>query len=460
MTNVGTIPDETFITVKVGTQIVGTLDEGFLERLKPGDVFILGGDTYQFRYSKGTVAQVVATTNRPPTVPSWASEMLPLSFDLAMQIGLFRRLVAEKINAGKTKKEIMNFLQEYLAVDDNAANAIYEYFKEQHDFCGQTPTDTHLVIEQYTDEGNTKIIFHALYGRRINDCLSRAIGYALAKTIHKDVEIGINDNGFFIKGITASQALKTLKMIKPDKLYDVMRLAIDNAEVFKRRFRHCATRSFMILRNYMGIQKHVGRQQVSSQILMSAIRAMNPDFAILKEARRECLEDLMDIENCKKVLAKIVSEDIRITMINTQLPSPFALNIALQGYFDVLKIEDKHEFLRRMHTMILAKISLEQGKRAGTIAPAREFDSQTFWTEQEQQKQQEKDEHKEHLKEIAWNLEKVPVSAKRELVRMIDGERKFRKDFIKGIKEHEQEIRKSWPVELQEVLWKAMKDAE
>ncbi len=467
MTNVGTIPDETFITVKVGTQIVGTLDEQFLERLKPGDVFVLGGDTYQFKYSKGTVAQVNATSNRPPTVPRWASEMLPLSFDLAMQIGLFRRLVSEKILAGRTKKEILHFLHEYLTVDDNAANAIYTYFKEQHDFCNNTPTDKNLLIEQYTDEDDTKIIFHTLYGRRVNDCLSRAIAYAIAKTMHKDVELGINDNGFFIKSITTSEAVKTLKMLKPDKLADIMRLAIENAEVFKRRFRHCATRSFMILRNYMGRQKHVGRQQVSSQILMSAIRAMNPDFAILQEARRECLEDLMDIEHCKKILTRIANQEICITTQQTRIPSPFALTIALQGYLDVLKIEDKHEFLRRMHAMILAKISLDEGKRLShkivfstKEEKVEEFDSHKFWQEQEEQHTKEKDEKQEHLKEIAWNLNHVPVSAKRELIKIIDGERKLRKDFLTGVTQYEQEIKKNWPKELQDVLWKAVKEAE
>ncbi|MBW2998835.1 DEAD/DEAH box helicase, partial [Candidatus Woesearchaeota archaeon] len=48
MTNIGTIPDETSIKVKLGETIIGTIEESFLERLKPGDIFVLGGDIYQF----------------------------------------------------------------------------------------------------------------------------------------------------------------------------------------------------------------------------------------------------------------------------------------------------------------------------------------------------------------------------------------------------------------------------
>ena len=102
---------------------------------------------------------------------------------------------------------------------------------------------------------------------------------------------------------------------------------------------------------------------MSSMILMSAVKRISDDFCILKEARREVLEDLMDIENSKKVLREIEEGKIKLVEIHTKIPSPFAFNIALQGFMDVLKIEDKIEFLRRMHELVLAKISLEKGKK-------------------------------------------------------------------------------------------------
>ena len=159
------------------------------------------------------------------------------------------------------------------------------------------------------------------------------------------------------------EAVKALRTLKADKLELVMKHAIDQTEILKRRFRHCATRGFMILRNYLGRQKNAGRQQVSSMILMSAVKRISDDFCILKEARREVLEDLMDIENSKKVLREIEEGKIRLVEIQTKIPSPFAFNIALQGFMDVLKIEDKIAFLQRMHELVLEKISLEKGRK-------------------------------------------------------------------------------------------------
>ena len=35
-----------------------------------------------------------------------------------------------------------------------------------------------ILIEQYVNERETKIIVHCLFGRRITDCLSRAVAFA------------------------------------------------------------------------------------------------------------------------------------------------------------------------------------------------------------------------------------------------------------------------------------------
>ena len=358
MTNIGTIPDETFITVKIGEQSIGHLDENFLEKMKRGDVFTLGGNTYEFQFSRGMVAQVKASPGRTPTIPNWVSEMLPLSFDLALEIGKFRRLMEEKFK-NKNKKEILEFIDSYLYVDKNAALAIYNYFNEQYLYLKEIPNDKKILIEHYNEDNKKYVIFHALFGRRVNDCLSRAIAYAIGKLQHKDVEIGINDNGFFLSYEGNAQVLQAFKLLKSEKIRLLLELAIKDSEIFKRRFRHCAVRSLMILREYKGHKKRVGRQQVSSMLLISALRRISEDFSILKEAKREVLEDLMDIENTTKVLKDIEDDKIKVKEVHTNIPSPFAFNLVLQGYLDILKIEDKLKFLRNMHTLVLAKIGKE-----------------------------------------------------------------------------------------------------
>lgn len=460
MTNLGTIPDETSVIVKVNTQVVGSIEESFLERLKPGDVFVLGGNTYTFKFARGMVAQVVASANRPPTVPSWFSEMLPLSFDLSIAIGKFRRLMDEQFTKKKSKQDIIDFVNSYLYVDKNGAEAIYDYFYEQFHYA-QIPSDKKIVIEHYDSGKQTYHVFHSLFGRRVNDCLSRAVAFAISRTQHKDVEIGINDNGFYVSAPRGVQVAKAFQMIKSKELYKIMDIAIDKTEVLNRRFRHCAGRALMILRNYKGRTKNVGKQQVGSMILMSTLRRINPNFSILKEAKREVLEDLMDIANTQSVIEGIETKKIKLAEIQTTIPSPFAFGLIAQGYTDIMKIEDKIEFLKRMHSQILIKLSTKSGIDPEYIKGqkiSKEIDYQKFWEEQSKRELSAEQENLEHLKLLMWNQPRVPRFAKEELVKLLDGEDEIRPDVLKSVEEYKSEIKKSWPKELQDAVFKRIKE--
>ncbi len=358
MTNVGTIPEETAVKVRIKEQTIGTIDEAFLEKLTRGDIFVLGGDTYEFLFSSGMVAQVKPSGGKLPTVPSWFSEMLPLSFDLASDIQKFRRHIEDLMINNHSKKDIIAFINTNLYVDDNAASAIYQYFREQYLYAS-IPHYKRMIVEFYHD-GDEKskkyVIFHSLYGRRVNDVLSRALAYALAKIHKHDVEVGISDNGFYVASKKPMQVLRALAMLKADQLEEVVKRAIEKSEILKRRFRHCAARGMMILRNYKGNRKGVGRQQVSSMILLNAVKRISNDFCILKEARREVLEDVMDIHHAKEILQQLNEGKIEMKQLHTSIPSPFAFNLVMQGYTDVMRMEDKIEFIRRMHQLVLAKI--------------------------------------------------------------------------------------------------------
>lgn len=367
-TNIGTIPDESYIKVKIGDHSVGKIEEEFLERLKKGDIFVLGGQVYQFRYAIGQTAQVVPADGRIPTVPSWFSEMLPLNFDLALEIGRFRTLVEERLERGDTKREVTDFIHEYLYVDENSANSLYEYINEQYRYA-KIPTNRRILIEFYHGFGNERyVLFHTLFGRRVNDALSRAIAYVISKRQRRDVMISLSDNGFYLSiGKGRMQVIQSLNELLSLDLREVLIKAIDKTETLNRRFRHCATRSFMILREYKGRRKSVGRQQIGSKVLLNFVKRLDNEFPILKEARREVLEDLMDIENCESVINDIRTGRIKIETISTRIPSPFALNLIAQGYMDVLRMEDRLEFLRRMHQAILMEINRN---RYTDISPA------------------------------------------------------------------------------------------
>ena len=354
-TNIGTIPDSSGVLVKCDGETVGRIEEDFMERLKKGDTFVLGGNTYRFNYGKGMTINVTPAMG-PPTIPSWFSQQLPLSFDLAMDIQRFRAHMDVKFRYQRSKEEIMEFIHEYLYVDDFAANSIYEYFVEQFKYA-KIPSNQLLLIEYYKGFGGRRfVIFHSLFGRKVNDALSRAVAYVVAKRYNINVTISISDNGFYLSSDGKIGGLESFNELTPENFENILSQSLNKTETLASRFRHCAGRSLMTLRRYKGESKSVGRQQVRGKILLKFVQEMDENFSILKEARREALEDYMDVKNALKIIEWVASEQMEVKTINTVIPSPFAFNLISQGYLDVLNQNDKAEFTKRMHQAIIDQI--------------------------------------------------------------------------------------------------------
>jgi ATP-dependent Lhr-like helicase len=360
MTNLGTIPEESFITVKLQTgDKIGAIDESFMNRMHKGDVFVLGGSKYAYLYSKGMNLYVRPAPDKNPTIPSWFSETLPLSFDTALEISRFRKELRKRFEKKMDKEKMKEFIREWTYTSEQVSEEIYEYFYQQFNFSEIPDTDT-ITIEKYTDERDDKkyVLVNSMYGRRVNDALSRALAFLIgnSKNLSKrDVEVGISDRGFYISSENTNVE-KAFEKLTSANIEETLKEAIEKTDVLAKKFRHCATRGLMILRTYKGNTKSVKRQQMKSHFLIASVRKISQEFPILKEAKREVLEDLMDIDRTKIVLDLIHSGKVKLSYNNVKIPSPFSLNLLLQGHLDLMKIEDKQDFLQRMHQVYIQEI--------------------------------------------------------------------------------------------------------
>ncbi len=376
MLNLGTIPDEVAVNVFVGAKWVGNIEEEFLTRLKQGDIFALGGRLYEFQYAKGMKAYVREAKSSSPTIPPWFSEQLPLSYELANEIGEFRGGLAKLITAElKGKKaplirksmRVSKKVDAYLSampVDANAKESMYGYFLEQLLFAKEVPSNTSLLVERTKDieEGREYLIFHSLFGRRVNDAFSRTIAILLSEELDMDLNIMVNDNGFAIyakggMGITKKIIDDVIDEVGRSDIRSLLRRNIRNTEMMRRKFRHVAARSFMILKNYKGYKINVGRQQVNSQLLLKAVESIDPNFPILRETYREIFNDMMDLPRLEEVISNVKSGKIKVKFITTKYPSPFSHNIITFGHADVVMMKGKREYLKKLHKLVLQQIA-------------------------------------------------------------------------------------------------------
>ncbi|SEL63010.1 ATP-dependent helicase [Haloferax larsenii] len=360
MTNIGTIPDSFTcdVVTRGSNEWVGTLDEGYLDTLEKGDVFVLGGDNFAYRYRRGSKVYVDRTAQRP-TVPSWFSERLPLSYDLGREISSFQAEITERLQSGG-QPAVRVWLRDF-PLDENSVRAITRMFDEQLRYAGPDSVSTpdRLVVEEELDRETYRRHFyvHCTFGRQFNDGLSRLLAYHAARRTNANVQVAVADNGFSLsmplnRKIDLAGILRDLD---PDTVVEDLRAALGGTDLLKRYFRINATRSLMILKRYKGYEKSAAQQQVSSEMLLSFAQGLD-DFAVMEETYREILEDKLNLAAIEDAVSAIAAGEMEVVDQQVSTPTPRAFGLATLMASDVVLAEDESAALRAFHDRVLDEI--------------------------------------------------------------------------------------------------------
>ncbi|SFC45928.1 ATP dependent helicase, Lhr family [Halobiforma haloterrestris] len=360
MTNIGTIPDSFTCDVytRAGDEWVGQLDEDYLDTLEKGDVFVLGGDHFEYRYRRGSKVYVDRTSARP-TVPSWYSERLPLSYDLGREILAFQGTLLEHYDEGGPAR-VRAWLREF-PLDDDSVRAIARLFDHQLRYAGaeSVSTDGRLAVEVERDreEYERHYYVHSTYGRKFNDGLSRLLAYRCAQEATANVRVAVADNGFVLSmPLNRKVDLEgILADLEADQVREDLRAALDGTDLLQRYFRINATRSLMILKRYKGYEKSASEQQVSSEMLLGFAEDLS-EFAVIEETYREILEDKLNVAEIEAVVDAIDAGDIDVERHLVDSPTPRAFGLATLSASDVVLAEDESAALQAFHDRVLEEI--------------------------------------------------------------------------------------------------------
>ncbi|MGB9965376.1 ATP-dependent helicase [Halobacterium hubeiense] len=354
--NLGTIPDSFTVNVYVrgDDEWVGQLDESYLDTLEAGDVFVLGGDRFAYRYRRGSKVYVDRTSERA-TVPSWFSERLPLSYDLGREIARFQSELVAKHEAGGAAA-VRRWLREF-PVDANAVRALARMYDDQIQYAGveSVSTTDRVAVEEVKDRDEYRRRYHVRtpYGRRFNDGLSRLLAYRCANEANANVAVSVADNGFTL-AMPLNRKVDVAELLRqtdPGEARETLRDALDGTDLLQRYFRIDATRALLVLKRYKGREKSASKQQVASEMLLGFAEDLE-DFAVLEETYRELIEDKLDLAGVREVLAAVQSGDVEVTETTLQSPSPLSFGLATLSASDVVLADDEDAVLRAFHERV------------------------------------------------------------------------------------------------------------
>ncbi len=347
--NVGTITSEESCRVVADGTPVGTVEAAYAERLQPGDKFVLDGRALEFRRIEGTVVHA-RSSGGEPNLPRWSSDRQGLSPELARDVAEFRAEAARRLGDGPSS--LRAWLSEAHDLDSDASGAIEALISAQEQ-ASEVPAGDVLLVEEWpaAESDGLTYTFHAPLGRPAIEALARATSARLGRRFGRDLTLAVADLGWSIGLPEGAQITREeiADLIAPGGFADDVLEGLDRGDLPARRFRHVASTALMVLRNPDGGRTRVGGMLWVSQRLYPLVRAACPDHPLLRETRREVLEDLLDVRSALGWLAS--NPAIRLRALDG--PSPFATAWVDPSGPEPLRFESADDALGRLHARLV-----------------------------------------------------------------------------------------------------------
>ncbi|GAA2728447.1 Lhr family helicase [Cellulomonas aerilata] len=321
-----------------GGKRVGELDEEMVYESRVGDTFTLGSSTWRIEDITPDRVLVTPAPGIPGRLPFWKGDSPGRPADLGRAIGAWVRDVA-RMSPETARAEV-----ERAGLDPWATDNLVAYLREQVEATGVVPDDRTLVVERFRDEiGDWRIVLHSPYGARVHAPWALVIGARMRERYGVDAAAMHADDGIVLRlpdmlvgdGSTSwddsgPAVDPTDLLIDPDEVADAVREELGGSAMFGARFREAAARALLLPRRRPDRRQPLWQQRQRSSQLLS-VAAQYPDFPILLEAVRECLQDDFDVEALTTLMADAAAGRVRVVEVTTPTPSPFAQSL-LFGY--------------------------------------------------------------------------------------------------------------------------------
>ncbi|MEE6134994.1 ATP-dependent helicase [Mycobacterium sp. 050128] len=344
VTSGGAIPDRGMFTVYLASEAekpsrVGELDEEMVYESRPGDVISLGATSWRITEITHDRVLVIPAPGLPARLPFWRGDDVGRPAELGAALGAFTGELA-----GLNREEFGKRCTA-LGFNDYATDNLWVLLDDQRTATGTVPTDTTLLVERFRDElGDWRVILHSPYGLRVHGPLALAVGRRLAERYGIDEKPTASDDGIVVHlpdtGLSSQDGAPLgaeLFVFDADEIDPIVTAEVGGSALFASRFRECAARALLLPRRHPGKRSPLWQQRQRAAQLLEVARKY-PDFPIVLETVRECLQDVYDVPALVDLMTGIANRRVRVLEAETPRPSPFAASL-LFGYVGAFMYE-------------------------------------------------------------------------------------------------------------------------
>lgn len=328
--SVGTIVGDSSLYVKFITgKYLGTIEEGFISRLNPGDVFWFAGRNLELVRIKDMEVHVRKTNRKSGAVPSWQGGRMPLSSQLSEMI---RNKIDEEVRGHASDPEIL-FLQPLFALQKNRSHL---------------PARDEFLIEYLETGEGFHVLMYPFEGRAVHEGMSALVAHRIAQIHPITFSIAMNDYGFELlsdQPIPIEEAIET-NVLGIENLMKDIQASINSTEMARRKFRDIAAISGLVFKGYPGKPVKDRHLQSSSQLFFNVFHDYEAHNLLLQQAFEEVMDFQLEEARLRRALDRISRQ--RITLTYPQKPTPFAFPIMVDRMREKLTSEKLEDRIRKM----------------------------------------------------------------------------------------------------------------
>ncbi|HEU4669687.1 MAG TPA: ligase-associated DNA damage response DEXH box helicase [Dyella sp.] len=284
---------------------LGSVEESFIARLRPGDRFLFAGRHLELVRVRDMTAWVRQATARRGGVPRWTGGRLPLSGELA---DAMREVLADS----RGDEPELRALEPMRAIQRSQSHL---------------PATDELLVERTRTRDGEHLFVYAFAGRLAHEGLAAVLAYRLASLARADYGYAVNDYGLVITAheLPALDETALRRLLHPWGLRRDIRASINLAELAKRQFREVARVAGLVFNGYPGRDKTLRQLQVSSGLLFDVLSRHDPAHPLLWQAERDVLDQALEYRRLRAALLRAARGTLRLHETPRLSPMAFPL---------------------------------------------------------------------------------------------------------------------------------------
>jgi ATP-dependent Lhr-like helicase len=324
--HIGTIVSDAMLKVKWSSGgYVGVIEEWFISKLVPGDVFSLAGKNLELVSIQEMTVLVRKSNAKKSIVPSWMGGRMPMTANLGIQL---RKKLTEASEA---------------EVQDPILKALAPLFEKQASL-SLVPKENELLVELIESKDGHHLFVHTFEGRLVNEAMATILAWRISQLHPISFTFAMNDYSF---ELLSDQPIPVndnniRSLFSSEGLTETIQKSVNATEMAKRKFRDIAVIGGLVFQGNPGEKKKAKHLQSSASLLFNVFLEYDPDSILLRQAFQEVMNDQMEEQRLREMLKRIASSKIIITHPERLTPFSFPVKVdSLRESMSSEKLEDR-----------------------------------------------------------------------------------------------------------------------